>query len=50
MTTKKKFTPQRFSIAKGLTREKAIEVAKKRAKRDFRSVQYDPKTGELILI
>lgn len=40
---------QRFTIGKGYTRERALEVARKRATRDFRGFTYDPKTGKVVL-
>ncbi len=42
--------PQKFRIAKNLTREEAFRRAKNRATRDFRGFSYDPKTGNVVLI
>lgn len=47
---KKRIERQIYRIAKGLTNEQALKVAHKRATRDFRGINYDPSTGELILI
>lgn len=53
MTTKKTklgMRPQRFTLAKGLTRPEAFRRAKNRATRDFRGFAYDPDTGKTELI
>ena len=38
-----------MQLPKGLTREQAIRLAVKRAKRDARGFTYDPKTGVAVL-
>lgn len=42
--------PQVFQLPKGLSKEKAFALAKKKAKRDFRGFSYDPETGVAKLI
>lgn len=47
---KKSPGPQRFKLAKGLSKDEAYARARKRATRDFRGFTYDPKTGIAQLI
>jgi hypothetical protein len=41
---------QTYMISKGLTRKEAWTRALRTAKRDFRGMSYDRKTGKLVLI
>ena len=36
---------QVLQLKKGLTKQEAFKVAAKKAKRDWRGITYDPKTG-----
>jgi hypothetical protein len=45
-----KFKPQIFQLAKNLTRQEAFIIAKKKATKDFRGFNYNPKTGIARLI
>lgn len=42
--------PQVFIIKKGLSRDAAYSIVKKKATRDFRGFTYNPDTGEARLI
>lgn len=46
---KRKKGPQKFVIGKFYTRDRAFEIARNRATRDFRGFTYNPKTGEVVL-
>lgn len=41
---------QQFKIRKGLSRLEALKEASSKAKRDFRGITYDEKTGKVTLI
>ncbi len=47
---RRKFRKQLFKLAKNLTQQAAFERAKKKAVRDFRGFNYNPKTGKAELI
>lgn len=40
---------QHIQLPKNLTRSEAFELARKKAKRDFRGFTYSPKTGKATL-
>lgn len=46
----KEFAAQVFYLPKGLTKETAFHMMRKKAKRDFRGYNYNPKTGRGELI
>ena len=50
MKKRKGIRPQVFTIGKGYTRERALEVVRNKKPRDFRGFTYDPKTGKATLV